>query len=191
MAKEVLTVIKTLFNPSLWFALLLVAANGAAWAAALVPEAPAVVVEPRLEPGVADLMRRLDEGGHSGEAFTLEVTDREAAETLAYYLQRTPDVPFRQAQVAFHPGSATLQGVAEIAGLRVRLTARVRVALQNHAPSVTLTGQDLAGLGVPAFVRNRIQAELDGQFRQAQGLPLLFDDIRLEEGRATVKGRIR
>jgi hypothetical protein len=182
---------RTLSSLSLWFALVLIAANGVAWAGALAPEAPAAIVEPRVEPGIADLMQRLGEGGHSGEAFTLEVTDREAAETLAYYLERARSVPFREAQVAFHPGSATLQGVAEMAGLSVRLTAQVEISLRDGAPLVALTDLDLAGLSVPGWVRNRIQAELDAQFRKARDLPLLFDEVLIQEGKATVRGKIR
>ena len=73
---------KTLASPNLWFALLLLLANGAAWARALSPQDPAMVVQPRLEPDLAALRDRLIEGDHSGESFRIEVTDQEAAEHL-------------------------------------------------------------------------------------------------------------
>lgn len=49
----------------------------------------------------------------------------------------------------------------------------------------------MAWPGRVRWPRNRIQAVLDGRFQKAQGLPQLFDEVLVEEGKATVKGRIR
>ncbi len=182
---------RTLTNPSFWFALLLLAANGAAWVYALAPEGPAVAVEPRLEPDLAALRERLIEGGHSGEPFSMEVTDQEAAETIAWYLQRRPNIPFGEPQVFITPAGVSAQGVAEIAGLRVGLTGSAKVELRNGVPVVTLAALDLAGLAVPGFVRDRIQAEIDAQFALAQDLPVTIDELVLEEGKARIRGTIR
>ena len=73
---------RMLKNPSLWIVLVLLLANGMAWAYTLAPEGPATVVEPRLAPQVADLRQRMNEGGHSGEPFSLELTEQEATEML-------------------------------------------------------------------------------------------------------------
>jgi hypothetical protein len=182
---------KTLKNPSFWIALLLLVANGVAWAYALAPEGPAVLVEPRLEPDIADLRQRLIEGGHSGEPFSLEVTDGEAAETIAWYLSRHPNIPFREPQVAIDPEGIVARGVAEIAGLRVGLTGRADIELRDGVPIVTLGDLDVAGVAVPGFVQDRIQAEIDAQFSLAQNLPVIIDALILEEDRATVRGTIR
>ena len=182
---------KTVGSLSFWFALILLLANGLAWVYALAPEGPAVVVEPRLAPGVADLRQKLIEGGHSGEPFTLEITDQEAAETIAWYLDRNPNIPFGQPQVFITSEGITAQGMAEIAGLRVSLTGRAEIELQEGVPTVTLADLDVAGVAVPGFVQDRIQAEIDAQFSLAQNLPLIIDELILETGKATVRGTIR
>jgi hypothetical protein len=184
-------VIKAVGNPNFWFALILLLANGAAWAYALAPEGPAVVVEPRLASSVASLRQTLIEGGHGGEPFTLEITDREAAETIAWYLDRHPNIPFGQPQVFITSAGISAQGVAEIAGLRVGLSGKVNVELRDGVPIVTLRDLDVAGVAVPGFVRDQIQAEIDAQFAQALNLPLIIDELVLETGKATVRGTIR
>ena len=182
---------RMLRNPSLWLALVLLVANGAAWAYALAPEGPAVEVSPRLEPGLADLRDRLREGGHSGEPFNLEITDQEAAETIAWYLDGRPNIPFGEPVVTITAGGVAARGVAEIAGLQVGLSGEAAIELVDGVPIVTLGDLDVAGVAVPRFVRDRIQAEIDAQFRLAQNLPVRIDTVRLEEGRATVEGVIR
>lgn len=181
---------KTLKNPSFWFALLLLLANGVAWAYALAPSGPTVVVEPRLEPGIAELRQKLLEGGHGGEPFALEVTDQEAAETIAWYLARHPRIPFHEPQVFIDAKGAEAKGVAEIAGLRVGLMGRAAIELRDGVPIVTLEDLDVAGVAVPVFVQDRIQAEIDAQFSLAQNLPLIIEEVVLEKGKATVRGRI-
>jgi hypothetical protein len=182
---------RTLKSLSFWFALLLLLANGLAWAYALAPEGPAVAVEPRLEPEIAELRQCLIEGGHSGEAFSLEVTDQEAAETIAWYLERHPNVPFGEPQVSITPAGVTARGVAEIAGLRLGLSGRAEIELRDGVPTVTLADLDVAGVAVPGFVQDRIQREIDDQFGLAQNLPLIIDELVLAEGKATVRGTIR
>jgi hypothetical protein len=182
---------KTVKNPSFWFALILLLANGMAWAYALTPEGPTVTVVARLEPDIEALRQKLIEGGHSGEPFTLEVTDQEAAETIAWYLSRHPNVPFAEPQVFIRPDGILAKGVAQIAGLRVGLTGRAEIELRDGVPIVTLGDLSVAGVAVPGFVRDRIQAEIDAQFSLAQNLPLIVDELILEEGRATVRGTIR
>ncbi len=182
---------RALTSLNFWFALILILANGAMWAYALAPEGPAVQVEPRLEPDLADLRQRLIEGGHSGEPFTIEITNQEAAETIAWYLSRHPNVPFGEPQVFITPQGVTARGVAEVAGLRVGLSGRATIILQDGVPNVTLASLDVAGVAVPGFVRNRIQSEIDAQFALAQHLPVIIDELVLEEGKATVRGTIR
>ena len=182
---------RILFNPNLWFALALLLANGAMWAYALTPEGAAMQVEPRLEPGLADLRDRLREGGHGGESFALEITDQEAAETIAWYLARHPRIPFARPQVFITPEGIAAQGVAEIAGLRVGVRGQADIELRNGVPFVALQRLDLAGVGVPPFVRDRIQAELDAQFALAQRLPVVIEELVLGDGVVTVRGVIR
>ncbi len=182
---------RTLLNPNLWIALALLVANGAAWAYALAPEGPAIEVQPRLAPDVADLRDRLTEGSHRGEPFTVEVTNREAAETIAWYVSRNPQIPFREPQVFITPAGISAKGVAEVAGLRVGVSGRAGIELRDGIPIVTLEDLDVAGVAVPGFVQGRIQSEIDAQFGLAQELPLIIDKLVLEEGKAKVQGEIR
>ena len=182
---------RTLLNPNLWIALVLLVANGTAWVYALAPEAPAVKVQPHLAPDVADLRDRLTDGGHSGEPFTVEVTNREAAETIAWYVSHNPQIPFREPQVFITATGISAKGVAEIAGLRVGLSGRAGIELRDGIPIVTLEDLDVAGVAVPGFVQSRIQAEIDAQFGLARELPLIIDELVLEEGMAKVQGEIR
>jgi hypothetical protein len=182
---------RILKSVNFWIAFLLLAANGVAWAYALAPEGPAIEVKPRLEADLAALRQKLIEGRHSGEPFTIDITDQEAAETIAWYLDRHPNVPFRDPQVFIRPDGITAKGVAEVAGLRVGLTGRAAIRLLDGVPLVTVEDLDLAGVAVPGFVRDRIQAEIDAQFSLAQDLPVIIEELKLEEGWATVRGAIR
>jgi hypothetical protein len=182
---------KVLTNPSVWFAVVLLLANGVMWSRALAPEGPAVEVQARLAPDIADLRQRLVEGGHTGEPFTVEVTNQEAAETIAWYLGRHPNIPFGEPQVFIRPASIEARGVAEIAGLRVGLTGQAYIELRDGVPIVTLGDLDVAGVAVPGFVRDRIQQEIDAQFALSQDLPLVINELLVEEGKATVGGTIR
>jgi hypothetical protein len=182
---------RTLGSLNFWFALVLLVTNGVAWAYALAPEGSAIDVQPRLAPDVAVLRDQLREGSHGGEPFIVEVTDQEAAETIAWYLDSNQDIPFREPQVFITPAGISAKGVAEIAGLRVGLSGRVGIELRDGIPIVTLEELDVAGVAVPGFVQNRIQTEIDSQFRLAQDLPLIIDDLVLEEGKAMVRGTVR
>jgi hypothetical protein len=182
---------RTLKSVNFWMALVLLIANGVAWAYALMPEGQPIEVDPILEPDIAELRDRLIEGGHSGEPFSLEVTNQEAAETIAWYLSRHPTIPFGEPQVSIRPDGVSAKGVAQIAGLRVGLTGQAHIELRDGVPIVTLADLDVAGVAVPGFVRDRIQAEIDGQFGLAQDLPLIIEEVTLKEGKATVRGTIR
>ncbi len=77
--------------------------------------------------------------------------------------------------------------MAEILGLRIGLSGRAAIRLRDGVPLVTLEDLHLAGVAVPGFVRDQIQAEIDAQFSLAQNLPVIIDELRLEEGQATVR----
>ena len=178
-------------KPNFWILVLLLIANGAAWASALATRETRVV-EPRLEPDLADLRARLIEGGHAGEAFTVVVTNQEAEETIAWYLARHPRVPFGNPRVEIHPEVIEAWGEARVAGLRVGLHGRARIALRDGVPAVTVEDLGLAGLSVPGFVRRRIQQEVDAQFDvDPASFPVTITHFELVEGRAVVEGTIR
>ena len=178
-------------NPSFWILVLLLAANAVAWASALSPE-EARIVEPRLEPDLAALRERLWEGGHSGEPFTVVVTNQEAEETIAWYLEGRPRIPFANPRVEIHSDVIEAWGEAHVAGLRVGLHGRARIVLRDGVPVVTVEDLGMAGLTVPGFVRQRIQQEVDAQFDLSdRELPVIITRFELTEGQAVVEGTIR
>ncbi len=183
--------LRWLNKPNLWIVLLLVAANGAAWTFALAPQM-ARVVAPRLEPDLADLRQKLIEGGHSGERFTITITNQETEETIAWYLAQHPNVPFANPRIQIHPGYVEAWGEARLAGLRIDLHGRARIELREEKPVVIIEELGMAGLVVPDPIRQRIQQELDAQFDlSGQQLPVILTRFELQEGQAIIEGTIR
>ena len=185
--------IRRLLKPiNLWIALALLAANGLAWAAALAPSGPTYTVEPVLEPSLDDLRTHLREGTYHGERFELDVTDQEAAESIAWFLSNHPEIPFRHPRIGFHPGEVEAWGDVEVLGLRLSIHGRATMVLENTVPVVTLTDIGVAGAPVPGFVLEAIQ---DAMYEQVdlsnRELPVLFETLELREGKAVASGTIR
>jgi hypothetical protein len=175
----------------LWILALLLLANGVAWVSALAPR-EIRFIEPRLEADLAALRERLIEGGHAGEPFTVVVTNQEAEETIAWFLDRHPRVPFANPRVDIGQDLIEAWGEANVAGLRVGLHGRARIVLQDGLPIVTVEDLGMAGLAVPGFVRQRIQQEVDAQFDlDAETFPVTITRFELTEGQAIVEGTIR
>ena len=183
----------TLLKPlNLWIALVLLVANGLAWAGAFAPVGPTYAVEPLLEPSLADLRDRLREGGHSGERFELDVTGQEAANSIAWFLGNHPEIPFRDPRIAFHPGEIESWGVATVAGLRVSIHGQATMRLENGIPAVRLADLGVAGAPVPGFILAAIQDEFYKQVDLSnRPMPVVFETLELREGEALASGTIR
>ncbi len=183
---------RLLRSPHLYIALALIAANALAWGAALRPTGPLYQAQPVLESDLADLRQRLIEGGHSGETFTLHITDQEGAETIAWFLDRHPEVPFRYPRIAFHPGEIEAWGVATVLGLRLSIHGRATMHLADGVPIVRLTELGVAGAPVPGFVLQAIQ---DAVYQQVdltnRPLPVVFTSLEIREGEMVAEGVIR
>ena len=82
-------------------------------------------------------------------------------------------------------------GEAHVAGLRVGLEGRASVLVRDGIPIITVEHLGMAGVSVPGFVRQRIQAEIDRQLAKAYNLPIAFDTLELEEGQGSATGTIR
>jgi hypothetical protein len=185
--------IRTLRKPiNLWIALALLVANGLAWATALASGGPAYVAEPILAPSLDDLRTRLIEGGHSGERFEVHVTDREAADSIAWFLDKRPEVPFRHPRIAFHSNGLDAWGEVDILGLKLSIHGWATMVLENGIPIVTLTDLEVAGAPVPGFVleaiQNAVYEQVDLSNRQ---LPIVFETLELREGEVIAGGTIR
>ena len=82
----------------LWIALGLLLANGLAWvnsaSAAMPPSA-----RPRLDPQISAIREKLWSGKAKGETFQIVITEQMAAEAVAWFLARHPEVPFSHPEV--------------------------------------------------------------------------------------------
>lgn len=185
--------IRTLLKPiNLYIGLILLTANGLAWAQALAPSGPAYVAEPVLEPDLSDLRDRLREGGHSGERFELNVTGKEAAESIAWFLGNHPEIPFEHPRVEFHPDEVEAWGEVEVLGLRLSIHGQATMVLEDGIPAVTLTDTNVAGAPVPGFVLEAVQNAVYGQVDLSnRELPVIFETLELREGEAVASGTIR
>jgi hypothetical protein len=177
---------------NLWIAVVLLAANGLAWATALSTRGPAYVVEPVLEPSLDDLRTRLRDGTHHGEGFALHVTAQEASESIAWFLSNHPEIPFHYPCIAFHPDELEAWGEAGILGLRLSIHGRATMVLEDGVPIVTLTDLGVAGAPVPGFVLHAIQDAIYEQVDLSnRDLPVVFERLELQEGELVASGTIR
>jgi len=185
--------IRTLLKPiNLWIALALLIANGLAWATALTSGGPSYIAEPILEPSLDDLRTRLIEGGHGGEQFELHVTGQEAAESIAWFIDRHPEIPFRNPRIAIHPGVIEAWGEVELLGLKLSIHGWATMVLEDGVPIVTLTDLKVAGAPVPGFVLEVVQDAIYEQVDLSnRKLPVIFETLELREGEAVASGTIR
>lgn len=183
--------VRYLRNLNLWIVLALLVANGMAWALTFAAREPTHVVEPKLDLELADLRERLIEGTHHGESFEVTLTNLEAEQSITWFLGRHPNIPFRYPRVEIHPGGVEVWGQAHVAGLRVGLQGRASVALRDGVPIITVEHLGMAGVSIPNFVRDRIQAEIDKQLAGAYNLPMIIQTLELQEGQGTGSGTIR
>jgi hypothetical protein len=139
-----------------------------------------------------DLFTRLIEGGHSGESFELHITDREAAESIAWALDKNPEIPFSNPRTAIHPDAVEAWGEVEVLGLKLSIHTWATVTLENGVPIFTITRLEAAGAPVPGFVLAAIQDALYEQIDLSnRKLPVIFETLELREGEAIASGTIR
>ena len=105
--------VRSLRNASLWIAVALLAVNGLGWALASSAREPAYVVEPKLDPDLADLRERIIDGTHHGEPFELRLTNLEAEQGITWFVNRHPSIPFRYPRVEIHPETARKEGIRQ------------------------------------------------------------------------------
>lgn len=183
--------LRHLKNVNLWVVMALLAVNGLGWVLTSAAREPAYVVEPKLDPDLNGLRERLIEGTHHGEPFEITLTNLEAEQGITWFVSRHPSIPFRYPRVEIHADGVEVWGDAHVAGLRVGLYGRASVFLRDGVPIITVEHLDMAGVSIPGFVRQRIQAEIDKQLAKAHHLPIAFDTLELYEGRGEATGTIR
>jgi hypothetical protein len=148
--------------------------------------------EPRLTRELAELRDRVKAGTHHGESFELTVTDAEVEETLAWYAERHSTTPFPEAKVSITTEGIELSGEARLGGLRATIRGWADVYLQDGIPSISITELKMGKGELPDFLRFELEEQLNRQLALREDvLPLIFDEIDLQQGRLTVRGRIR
>jgi hypothetical protein len=148
--------------------------------------------EPRLTRELAELREKVKAGTHHGESFELSVTDAEVVEALAWYAQRHSTGPFPEARVSITPDGIELSGEARLGGLRATIRGRADVYLQEGIPSISITELKMGKAELPDFLRFELEDQLYRQLALREDiLPLVFEEIDLQQGQLTVRGRIR
>jgi hypothetical protein len=173
---------------SRWLIICLIAGNIWAWVMLfLATEAP-YVVEPLRDPEVVELLDYIRSGAHSGESWQVTLSELEAEQTITWYLQRYPQIPFAHPQVEITPDSIAGEGDATIAGLRVHVSGRARITLQDGLPVVEILDLNLP---IPGPIRQALEAEIQRQLQRADLLPVRFTAATWGEGEVVVTGVIK
>jgi hypothetical protein len=116
------------------------------------------------------------------------ITEQMAAEAIAWFLARHPEVPFKYPQVEIHPGSVTGSGMAEVFGLRTPVHGRASIHLRNGTPVVTVQELGVASASAPGFVLSALQSELADQLSIAERWPATISRLEMTEGAIIVEG---
>jgi hypothetical protein len=149
-------------------------------------------VEPRLATELAQLREKVKAGIHHGESFALSFTDAEVEEALAWYAERHATAPFPEARVSITPEGIELSGEARLGGLRAAMRGRADIYVKDGIPLVSITELKMGNAKLPDFLRFELEEQLNQQLALREDvLPLVFDEIDLQQGRLTVRGRIR
>jgi hypothetical protein len=174
-----------------WIAVGLLLANGLAWLGAP-PAWDLIQVEPRIAPQIDALRTKVDSGEAGGESFRVVVSEREMAETVAWFLDRHPEIPFSHPWVEIEPGGVTGRGLAHVLGLRTPVEGRARVELEDGVPVFTVQDLGVAGLMAPGPVLDAVRRELEARLDFGpDSLPVEVTRLELGEGTITLEGVIR
>ncbi len=169
---------------------LLIAANLFAWARLLSTAVAPYEVEPLRDPEIVALLERIRSGeAESGEEWVVHLTEQEAEQTIAWYLERYPQIPFAHPHVEIAPDYVFGEGDATLAGLRVHVSGKARVTLDEEGlPEVEILELSLP---LPPSIRRALEREIQVQLHRADLLPVRFTSADWREGEVTVRGYIR
>lgn len=173
---------------NVWIAIALILANLFAWSDLLLAMPAPYVVEPIRDPEIETLLDYIHSGEHSGETWQITLTELEAEQTITWYLQRYPQIPFANPQVEINPTYVSGEGDATIAGLRVHVGGKARITLAEGLPQVKILELSLP---VPGPIRQAIEDEIQVQLQRADLLPVRFTSAEWQDGQVIVRGIIR
>lgn len=175
-------------HPNFWIATVLIVANFWAWANLLLAAPAPYVVAPIRDPEVVTLLDYIHAGDHAGETWQVTLTELEAEQTITWYLQRYPQIPFEHPKVEITPDYVAGEGDAAIAGLRVHVGGKARITLVEGLPRIEILELSLP---VPGPIRQAIEAEIQVQLQRADLLPVRFTSAEWRDGEVVVRGVIR
>jgi hypothetical protein len=171
-----------------WIAGLLLTANLLAWIA-VAGRVELVAVRPYLHPEIAEIRQHWQKRDAVGQTFSLTVTDQMAAETIAWFIEGRPNLPFSHPYVRIQPDGVAAGGLIYVMGLRTPVSGRATVRLVDGKPVGTVQEIKVSGAGAPAFVLDavaRAQTVYDDL-----NLPILLTRLELREGEALIEGIYR
>ena len=171
-----------------WVAAVLIGANLLAWADLLLAAPTPYVVDPIRDPEIVTLLDYIRSGDHSGETWEVTLTELEAEQTITWYLQRYPQIPFEHPRVTITPDYVAGEGDAAVAGLRVHVGGKARISLVEGLPKIEILELSLP---VPGPIREAIENEIQAQLQRADLLPVRFSSAEWREGEVIVRGIIR
>ena len=183
---EAILRIKTRLN--LWIALGLIFANVFVWARLLLAVTNPHIVEPIKDPEVQALLDYIHSGDHSGETWEVTLTELEAEQTITWYLNRYPQIPFLYPEVDITPDSVSGEGDVIITGLHIHVSGEARVTLKDGLPMVEILNLSLP---LPSSMKDAIEQEIQVQLGRAERLPVRFTSAEWGNGVVVVKGIIR
>ncbi len=175
-------------RPNFWIAAILIVANLYAWGKMLSSRAAAYTVEPIRDPEIETLLEYIRSGDHSGESWQVTLTQLEAEQTITWYLERYPQIPFESPRVRITPDYVGGEGDATLAGLRVHVGGKARITLANGLPVVNILELSIP---LPGPIRQAIEDEIQTQLQRAELLPVRFISAEWFDGQVIVKGTIR
>ncbi len=178
--------IRTRLN--LWIAIGLIAANLFTWARLLLNVTNPHIVQPIMDPEVQALLEYIRSGKHSGETWQVSLTELEAEQTITWYLNKYPQIPFAYPQVTMTPDSISGQGDVIITGLHFHVSGKARFTLKDGLPVVEILDMSLP---LPPSMKKTIEAEIQKQLKRAELLPVRFTSAEWKDGEVIVTGVIR
>jgi len=173
---------------NLWVATVIISLNFLAWATVLLAAPEPYVVAPIRDPEVVALLEHIRSGNHSGETWQVTLTELEAEQTITWYLQRYPQIPFKHPQVEITPDYVAGEGDATIAGFHVHVGGKAQINLVDGLPQVKILELSLP---IPGPLRQALEDEIQIQLRRADQLPVRFSSAEWREGEVIVRGVIR
>jgi hypothetical protein len=173
---------------NLFVAIVVVSLNVMAWANLMATRTAPYVVEPRRDREVVALLDYIRTGEHSGEEWEVTLTALEAEQTITWYLQRYPQIPFDHPQIEITPDHVSGEGDATIAGLRVHVGGRARITLVDGLPQVEILQLSLP---VPGPIRKALEREIEIQLQRADQFQVRFLSAEWSAGQVVVRGVVR